>query len=61
MDWFDIVILVVWGVFILCGFIVGLIQLVVLFVVFLVSLVFVSRIGDSVGNIFSSVIDNENV
>ena len=60
MDWLDIVILVVWGASILCGFTAGLIQLVVPFVALLASLALASRIGDSVGNIFSSVTDNEN-
>lgn len=60
MDWIDIVILVAWGVSILWGFFAGLIQLVVPFVALLASLALASRIGDSVGNIFSSVTDNEN-
>ncbi|PKB78704.1 MAG: hypothetical protein BZY88_17085 [SAR202 cluster bacterium Io17-Chloro-G9] len=60
MNWVDIVILVVWGVSILWGFSAGLIQMVVPFVALLASLALSSRIGDSVGNVFSSVTDNEN-
>jgi uncharacterized membrane protein required for colicin V production len=60
MNWVDVVILVVWGISILWGFSAGLIQLVVPFVALLASLALASRIGDSVGNIFSSVTDNEN-
>lgn len=60
MNWVDVVILVVWGISILWGFSAGLIQLVVPFIALLASLALASRIGDSVGNIFSSVTDSEN-
>ena len=60
MNWVDVVILVVWGVTILWGFSVGLIQLVIPFVSLLAALALSSRIGDSVGNVFSGVTDNEN-
>ncbi len=60
MNWVDVVILVVWGISILWGFSAGLIQLIVPFVALLASLALASRIGDSVGNIFSSVTDSEN-
>lgn len=60
MNWVDVIILVVWGISILWGFSAGLIQLVVPFIALLASLALASRIGDSVGNIFSSVTDSEN-
>ena len=60
MNWVDVVILVVWGISILWGFSAGLIQLVIPFIALLASLALASRIGDSVGNIFSSVTDSEN-
>lgn len=60
MNWVDIAIVVVWGVSVLWGFSAGLIQMVVPFVALLGSLALSSRIGDSVGNVFSSLTDNEN-
>ncbi|PKB80569.1 MAG: hypothetical protein BZY88_08550 [SAR202 cluster bacterium Io17-Chloro-G9] len=60
MNWIDIVILVAWAVSALWGFSTGLIQLLIPFVMLLIGLALSSRIGESVGNIFSGVTDNEN-
>lgn len=60
MNWIDIAILVVWGITALWGFSAGLLQIVVPFIALVVGLALSSRIGDSVGNIFSGVTDNEN-
>jgi uncharacterized membrane protein required for colicin V production len=60
MNWIDIAILVVWGISVLWGFSVGLLQVVVPLVSLVIGLALASRIGDSVGNIFSVVTDNEN-
>ena len=60
MNWIDIAILVVWGISALWGFSAGLLQVVVPFISLVVGLALSSRIGDSVGNIFSGVTDNEN-
>lgn len=60
MNWIDIAILVVWGVTILWGFSAGLLQILVPLVSLVVGMALSSRIGDSVGEIFSSFTDNEN-
>ncbi len=60
MNWIDIAILVVWGITALWGFSAGLLQIVVPLISLVVGLALSSRIGDSVGNIFSGVTDNEN-
>lgn len=60
MNWIDIAILVVWGISALWGFSAGLLQVVVPLISLVVGLALSSRIGDSVGNIFSAVTDNEN-
>ena len=60
MNWIDIAILAVWGISALWGFSAGLLQVVVPFVSLVVGLALSSRIGDSVGNIFSGFTDNEN-
>lgn len=60
MNWIDIVILAVWGITALWGFSSGFLKLVVPFVSLMAGLALASRIGDSVGNIFSVITDNEN-
>ena len=60
MNWIDIVILVVWGVTALWGFSSGLLKILVLFFSLVIGLALSSRIGDSVGELFSGLIDNEN-
>ncbi|MCH8989720.1 MAG: CvpA family protein [Chloroflexi bacterium] len=60
MNWIDIVVLVVWGITALWGFSAGLLQIVVPFIALVAGLALSSRIGDSVGNIFSGVTGNEN-
>ncbi len=60
MNWVDIVILVVWGVTALWGYSKGLIGVLVPLVSLVVGLALASRIGDSVGQMFSGFTDNEN-
>ena len=60
MNWVDIVILVVWGITTLWGYSAGLLQILVPFISLIVGLALSSRIGDSVGEMFSGVTDNEN-
>ncbi len=60
MNWIDALVLVVWGLSALWGFSAGLIQVVFPLLVVIVGLALSSRIGDTVGNIFSVVTDNEN-
>jgi uncharacterized membrane protein required for colicin V production len=60
MNWVDIVILVVWGVTALWGYSAGILQILVPFVSLIVGLALSSRIGDSVGELFTVVTDNEN-
>ena len=60
MNWIDIVILVVWGITTLWGYSAGLLQILVPFVSLVVGLALSSRIGDSVGELFSGVTDSEN-
>ena len=60
MNWIDIVILVVWGVTALWGFSSGLLKILVLFFSLVIGLALSSRIGDSVGELFSWLTDNEN-
>ncbi len=60
MNWIDITILVVWGITALWGFSAGLLQIVVPLISLVAGLALSSRIGDSVGNIFSGVTGNEN-
>ncbi len=60
MNWVDIVILVVWGVTALWGYSAGISQILVPFISLIVGLALSSRIGDSVGELFSVVTDNEN-
>ena len=60
MNWIDIAILVVWGITTLWGYSAGLLQILVPFISLVVGLAVSSRIGDSVGEIFSGVTDNEN-
>ena len=60
MNWVDIVILVVWGITTLWGYSAGLLQILVPFVSLVVGLALSSRIGDSVGELFSGVTDSEN-
>ena len=60
MNWIDIVILVVWGVTALWGFSSGLLKVLVPFLSLVVGLALSSRIGDSVGELFSGLTDNEN-
>ena len=60
MNWVDIVIIVVWGVTALWGYSKGLLGVLVPLISLVAGLAFASRIGDSVGQMFSSVTDNEN-
>ena len=60
MNWIDIVILVVWGVTALWGFSSGLLKVLVPFLSLVVGLALSSRIGDSVGELFSGLTANEN-
>ena len=60
MNWIDAVILVVWALTSGWGYTSGLIQMVIPFAAVIVGLALASRIGDSVGNIFSSFTDNED-
>ncbi|MBC8281257.1 MAG: CvpA family protein [Chloroflexi bacterium] len=60
MNWVDIAILVVWGVTILWGYSTGLMGVLVPLISLVVGIALSSRIGDSVGEMFSSVTDNEN-
>ena len=60
MNWVDIVILVVWGMTTLWGYSAGLLQILVPFISLIAGLALSSRIGDSVGELFSVVTANEN-
>ena len=60
MNWIDIAILVVWGMTALWGFSSGLLQILVPLASLVIGMALSSRIGDSVGEIFSSFTDNEN-
>ena len=60
MNWVDIVIIVVWGVTALWGYSKGLLGVLLPLISLVVGLALASRIGDSVGQMFSSVTDNEN-
>ena len=60
MNWIDIAILVIWGMTALWGFSSGLLQILVPLVALVIGMALSSRIGDSVGEIFSSFTDNEN-
>ena len=60
MNWIDIAILAVWGITALWGFSSGLLKIVVPLISLVVGLALSSRVGDSVGNIFSGITDNEN-
>ena len=60
MNWIDIVILLVWGVTALWGFSSGLLKILVPFFSLVIGLALSSRIGDSVGKLFSGLTDNEN-
>jgi len=60
MNWVDIVILVVWGVTALWGYSKGLLGVLVPFISLIVGLALASRVGDSVGQMFSGFTDNEN-
>ena len=60
MNWIDIAILVVWGVTALWGFSSGLLKILVPLVSLVIGLALSSRIGDSVGSMFSGITDNEN-
>ena len=61
MNWVDIVIIIVWGVTALWGYSKGLLGVLVPLISLVGGLAFASRIGASVGQIFSSVTDNGNV
>ena len=61
MNWIDLVILVVCALTALWGFRTGLVRMFVPLVVVIVGLAVSSRVSDSVGNIFSSFTDNENL
>ena len=60
MNWIDIGILVVWGITALWGFSSGLLKILVPLVSLVIGLALSSRIGDSVGSMFSGITDNEN-
>ena len=60
MNWIDIAILIVWGITTLWGYSAGLLKILVPFISLVIGLALSSRIGDSVGAIFSGVTDNEN-
>lgn len=60
MNWIDIAIVVVWGISAFWGFSTGFLQVVVPLASMVVGLALASRIGDSVGNVFSSFTGNEN-
>ena len=60
MNWIDIAILVIWGMTALWGFSSGLLQILVPLVALVIGMALSSRIGDAVGEIFSSFTDNEN-
>ena len=60
MNWIDIAILVIWGMTALWGFSSGLLRILVPLVALAIGMALSSRIGDSVGEIFSSFTDNEN-
>ena len=60
MNWIDIAILIVWGITTLWGYSAGLLKILVPFISLVVGLALSSRIGDSVGEMFSGVTDNEN-
>ncbi|MCH7736453.1 MAG: CvpA family protein [Chloroflexi bacterium] len=60
MNWIDIAILVVWGITALWGFSSGLLQILVPLVSLVIGLALSSRIGESVGGLFSAFTDNEN-
>ena len=60
MNWIDIAILIVWGITTLWGYSAGLLMIIVPFISLVVGLALSSRIGDSVGGMFSGVTDNEN-
>ena len=60
MNWIDIAILVIWGMTALWGFSSGLLRILVPLVALVIGMAISSRIGDSVGEIFSSFTDNEN-
>ncbi|MDA1128036.1 MAG: CvpA family protein [Chloroflexi bacterium] len=60
MNWIDLVILVVWGITAYWGYADGFLKVVVPFIFMAVGLALASRIGDTVGNVFSVFTDNEN-
>ena len=60
MNWVDIAILVVWGITVFWGYSTGLMGVLVPFICLVLGLVLSSRIGDTVGVMFSSITDNEN-
>ncbi|MCH8801713.1 MAG: CvpA family protein [Chloroflexi bacterium] len=60
MNWIDIAILVVWGITALWGFSSGLLKILVPLASLVIGLAVSSRIGDSVGSMFSGITDNEN-
>ena len=60
MNWVDIAILVVWGVTIFWGYSRGLTGVLVPLLSLVVGLTLSSRIGDSVGEMFSGITDSEN-
>ena len=60
MNWIDLAILVVWALTAGWGYTAGLIQLVIPLITVIVGLAVASRIGDSVGNVFSPFTGNED-
>jgi uncharacterized membrane protein required for colicin V production len=60
MNWIDIVILVVWAVSAYWGYADGFLKVVVPFFFMAIGLALASRIGDTVGKVFSVFTDNEN-
>lgn len=60
MNWIDIAILAVWGITAFWGYSDGFLKVVVPFIFMVVGLALASRIGDTVGQVFSVFTDNEN-
>ena len=60
MNWIDIAVLAVWAIAALWGFKDGFLLVAVPFVTMLIALALASRIGETVGNIFSVFTDSEN-
>ena len=60
MNWIDVAILVVWGITAFWGYSNGFLKVVVPFIFIVIGLAIASRVGDTVGKVFSVFTDNEN-